>query len=147
GPLIGDNIGWGESNNLGTLYANGEYLFFSGPDMEFKKGWLPSLESLYTNNVNIGSAGTVVSRIDANGSIKFTGGINLKFGGLVNQFCDFKYSLNLAKPLKIYVDSVLYPFIKKETLFMVGGFDPHYFYWEDDVDLGIRLKKMGLKTL
>ena len=146
------DIGWGEANNLGAMDAKGDFFFFSGADIEFMEQWLEKLVNCSKNIKNLGSIGTIVNRIE-HGRNKYTGGIILRAGGIWNLFYEpEKKDNNLNNKYKhdncmfYSVDSVLYPFIKRETFLKSGGFDPDYFYWEDDVDLGLRLKKMGLNN-
>lgn len=150
--VIAPDVGWGESNNIGAANANGEFLFFSGADLQFMDQWLEKLVSCSKKLNNYGSLGTIVNRTE-NGIDKYTGGMKVKFGGLINPVLEIKEEIQpfceeyVTDNCIFYpVDCVYYPFVRRDTFLKSGGFDPEYFYWNDDVDFGLKLERMGLNN-
>jgi hypothetical protein len=143
---IGD-VGWGEANNIGVTKARGSYFFFSGPDMIFSKGWLEDITNKAKTLPFLGSIGNLLKRSYVETGEVITGGSYIKLFGIVQHGIDIdSASSNSLSLSEIVVDAVHYPLIPRDVFFKVGGFDPVYFYACDEMDIGLRINKLGLKN-
>jgi len=148
--ILAPDVGWGEANNIGAKAAKGDYLFFSGPDMDFEDDWLSYLLEKAKKIQNLGSIGAVLFREYENKGIFITGGTNLSPGYVIHKGIDLsveEYNTLRKSDKFIAVDSVHYPIIPRDIFFKVGGFDPYYFYTCDEIDIGIRIRRMGYKNI
>lgn len=148
--IIAPDVGWGEANNIGAKIAKGDYFYFSGPDMEFENGWLSETVKVASQVKNLGSIGCVLFRPYPRKGVLITGGSNLTFLYLIHRGIDLsesEYELFKKRGQLQDVDAVHYPLVPREVYFKVGGFDPEYFYSADETDLGMRIKKLGLRNV
>ncbi|MGC8558885.1 MAG: glycosyltransferase family 2 protein [Nitrososphaeria archaeon] len=144
------DVGWGEANNIGAKVAKGKFLFFSGPDMEFESGWLKCLIQNAKKVKNLGEIGTMLIRPYQGKGIYYTGGSFLRAKYIIHKGIDLPYETCFTYREKNYfveVDAVHYPLIPKDVFYLVGGFDPYYFYSADEMDLGARIKRAGFKNI
>src|SRR3989344_4450982 len=133
------NLGYSGLNNA-VKYCNGDYILFLNNDMELEKNSLnelvkaiqsdkdcvlaaPRLVNFYDKNIK--SGGTWLSRAFYSGHIRGTG---------------------KEKTMEIPYMGV--GLIRKDFVDMFGYlFDPDYFIYGEDVDLGLRIRLCGKKTL
>lgn len=144
------DVGWGESNNIGAKIAKGDYFYFSGPDMEFENGWLSEILQVASQVENLGSIGCVLFREFLNKGTFITGGTNVGFLYLTQRAISLpegKYKLFMQQNRVLDVDAVHYPLVSRYVYYKVGGFDPEYFFIADENDLGLRIKRMGLRNV
>lgn len=144
------DVGWGESNNIGTKVAKGNYFYFSGPDMEFEYGWLGEMLQVASQVENLGSIGCVLFREFLNKGEFITGGTNIGFLYLTQKAINLsrnKFELFKHHNEILDVDAVHYPLIPRDVYYKVGGFDPEYFFISDENDLGLRIKRLGLRNV
>ena len=144
------DVGWGESNNIGAKIAKGDYFYFSGPDMEFESGWLSEILQVASQVENLGSIGCVLFREFLNKGTFITGGTNVRFLYLTQKAISLpegKYKLFMQQNRVLDVDAVHYPLVPRYVYYKVGGFDPEYFFIADENDLGLRIKRMGLRNV
>lgn len=141
------DIGWGEANNIGALFAKGDFLFFCGSDMQFQENWLNNLIEAIKAIPQCGSVGPLIIKDIGNKGFIETGAVDFIFNLPIYKTSDVSAYKNIknAKNL-IEVGAVFFPLIRKDVFFELGGFDPYYFYLVDDPDFGFRLKKNGLRN-
>uniref|UniRef100_UPI004049573B glycosyltransferase family 2 protein n=1 Tax=Gelidibacter sp. TaxID=2018083 RepID=UPI004049573B len=146
------NLGFGGGNHLGFQFAKGNYLAFINNDAELVENSLLKLLTFYETDTKIGVLG--LHQINAE---------KKPFKYAYRQFTGIKYQvLGLASPTKYYsklhnhdlskpfeVDQVsgAFMFIKSSVYNEVNGFDTNMFLFYEEMDLCLRLKKKGYKTL
>ena len=139
------NHGFPYGCNLGASIASGEVLVFLNPDTEPTPGWLaPLLEAL--ERPGVGAAMPVLDLTYAPGHY-FTSGSALTYLG-------FAWSTDSGDPIPPDLEETEVPFpsgaafaIKRELFDELDGFRDEYFLYLEDVDLGWRLRLMGLKSI
>ena len=134
-----ENLGYSGINSA-IKYCKGKYILFLNNDMEIDKNCISQLVKTIKSNKNIAmvapklvnfynkklkSGGTWVSRAFYNGHIKSNGIISSK---------EIPY-LGVGLIRKDFVDMFGYLF------------DPDYFIYGEDVDLGLRIRLVGKKVL
>jgi len=158
---LNENLGFGKANNLGLEISRGKYLLFLNTDVNLDQSL--KLDELFEFlGEDPKRAGLTIKLLLPNGKIdpashrgfptplnsltyflgleKLTAsvpGLNRLFGG---------YHLSYL-PLDIIheIDSPTAAFflLKKSILAKIGGFDPDYFFYGEDLDLSYRIKKQG----
>jgi len=140
-----ENHGFAYGCNLGASLTREEIVAFLNPDTEPEPGWLPPLvEALQRNEV--GAAMPVMDLTYSPGHW-FTSGSALTYLG-------FAWSTHSGEPIPDDVSETEVPFpsgaafvIERNLFDHLGGFRDEYFLYLEDVDLGWRLRRMGLKSV
>lgn len=149
-----ENVGFGSACNQAAMESRGEYLLILNPDTEIIGVPFKDLFNLFAKDPTIGAIIPIV--FDAFGNLKYKtirtiptplmtfGYIYPQFGLSGARRID---SVNLNK-----VQEHQYPpgfcfLIKSSTFNVLSGFDEHFFLYFEDTDLGVRLRKIGLKVI
>lgn len=147
----GANLGFAAGNNAGVKAAKGEWVAILNPDIRVQSDWLlemvrpltpqsstpdPAIVSVASKMLNW--EGTAVDFADA--ALNFMGWGNQP--GLGSQQVA---RFDTAKPLLFPCGGAM--LIRRDVFLEAGGFDPNYFAYFEDVDLGWRLWLMGYKIV
>jgi GT2 family glycosyltransferase len=139
------NLGYAAGNNAGVRAAKGEWVAILNPDMRVESNWLTELiQPTLGDPLAVCVASLVLSwdgaTIDfADAAVNFMGwGCQPGFGAPRP-----RGSLR-NKPLLFANGGAM--LIKRQLFLDVGGFDPDFFAYFEDVDLGWRLRLMGHKV-
>ncbi|NCU41580.1 MAG: glycosyltransferase family 2 protein [Candidatus Moranbacteria bacterium] len=141
------NEGFARGCNKGAKRASGEILWFLNPDTEYKKGSIYSTLSLFQKKKDIGIVGARL--VDERKRVqRWIFGETLTFWTwLENKITPCK-STELKNIKEVGWVSGASFMIKKNTFFLLGGFDEKYFMYFEDMDLCLRLfNKMELRSL
>lgn len=153
-----DNIGFARANNLGASYARGEVLWLLNPDTEVGSGAVRALYDTLRCNMEIGLVGARLLNTD--GSLQ-TSCIQALPTPL-NQALDSEYLRRLMPRSHLWGIAGLKSFeqpviveavpgacimLRRSVFSNIGGFDPGYFMYGEDMDLCMRIHKMGRKIL
>ncbi|MEW6667850.1 MAG: glycosyltransferase family 2 protein [Thermodesulfobacteriota bacterium] len=129
------NHGFAEANNIGASAAAGAYLVFLNNDTAVTPGWLDPLLSVLVLHPRIGVAGSKLlfygmrERVNSAGAdLMFSG------GGYDVGFMDFDSTRYNSPALKGAVCGAAM-MVRKAEFLSLGGFDPRYFMYFEDVDL------------
>ncbi len=141
-----ENLGFGRANNLGVEHAKGNTILLINNDTIVQNYLLPAIETLHSKPEN----GVVTINMLDSKKEYITG-----VGRFPTPFRLFKISL-LKDNRKVFktgeFDDVLYNvdwvcgafmLIRKADYVKIGGFDPDYFMYVEDVDLCKRLADIG----
>lgn len=143
---LNENIGFAAGNNYGAEFAQGEFLITLNADAFPEKGWLENIHKAIQKYPDCFFASKLVMandprRLDGVGDVyHFTGQVWRKYHGY------YESSLQLSEK-EVFSPcgaAAIYP---KEAFEKVGGFDPDYFAYVEDVDLGFRLRLDGYKCI
>jgi GT2 family glycosyltransferase len=142
---LGENLGFSEGCNRGAALAGNDVIVFLNPDTEPTDGWLPPLLAALSRP-GVGATMPVMELTYAPGHW-FTSRSALNFLG-------FAWSTDSGDPLPPTIEPRTVPFpsgaafaIRRETFNRLGGFRSEYFLYLEDVDLGWRLRLIGLQSL
>lgn len=128
-----DNIGFGRAMNLGFKYAKGEHILLLNPDVKMRQDdYLEKLLETTNKYPDYGAISTKVLDDNNNDTSTYTTyefGQNLEFN---DEICWFQGSLLL---------------IRHEIFKQLGGFDDDFFMYCEDVDLCLRIKRLGLALI
>lgn len=136
------NLGAAYARNQGTVASSGDYVWFLDSDTEIiAPNTLSDMLNILKTHPTIAAVGGELIVEDNIEQIKVHK--PLCFGrGIVTFFkkdechlveCEFLSTANYL--------------VRKELLFKVGGFDPHYFYLGEDADLCMKTHKLGYKNI
>jgi len=139
------NYGFAEGNNRAAKAARHPWLAFVNNDMWFQHNWLRDFVSAVADYPAIGC---FTSRIlNWNGSaIDFIGGA-VNFEGHGFQVDHGATASPLDRERRVIAPCGGAMLIKRELFELAGGFDPLYFSFFEDTDLGWRLNLLGHEVL
>ena len=144
-----ENLGFGRGNNLGIdwalLHTDCEFLLILNNDTTI---WPDAIEQMEASMDNHPEASIVTGRIvfAENESILWYGGgeINWKRGGAIVPGIMGSANSELAMtPREVGFASGCTMLIRRKVLNIIGGFDPLFFMYEEDVDLSLRARSIG----
>lgn len=140
-----ENHGFAYGCNLGASLTRGDVIAFLNPDTEPEPGWLPPLVEAIQRS-EVGAAMPVMDLTYSPGHW-FTSGSSLTYLG-------FAWSTHSGEPIPADLTETEVPFpsgaafvIERNLFDHLGGFRDEYFLYLEDVDLGWRLRLMGLKSV
>lgn len=148
------NQGFGKANNIAVNKAKGEYVFFINSDVFIQEKYVFSQVIEDFNKTN--EAGLIGCKVlNPDGSIQSLGNYSPNMFNLFlekvlflksNFFNNLKYRDYTAKGLyKVGWVSGCFFAIRKEDYQVVGGFDEKIFLYSEDVDLCLKIKRIGKK--
>ncbi len=155
-----ENLGFGKANNVGFQAAQGTYTLILNPDTVLRSDTLQKSLDYLKTHPEVGGLG--IQGIDGSGRFLPESKRALptplvalwKISGLSALFPTSKtfakYHLgHLSKDENHEVDILVGCFMMVPTklLLEVGGFDPRYFMYGEDIDLSYELQKTGRKNI
>jgi len=146
-----ENLGFGRGNNLGIEWAlsntNCEFIFILNNDATVESGCIEQLQNEMDKRSDVGLVtGRVV--LMENPKILWYGGGDIdwkKGGGRVPGIFKSSESVQALTAREVDFASGCAMMIRRQVLNVVGGFDPAFFMYDEDVDLSIRIRKAGYK--
>jgi GT2 family glycosyltransferase/glycosyltransferase involved in cell wall biosynthesis len=141
-----ENVGFARGIQRGAAVASGKYLAFLNQDMRVDAQWLAALVSTIQSEPGVACAGSIV--------LNWTGE-KIDYAGrsqdALNLFPAESVSANSLRS-SIQDEPFLFAsggamLIRREIFQETGGFDPDYFLYHEDVDLGWRLWSRGYRVL
>lgn len=146
-----DNIGFGRSNNLGFERVTGEALLLLNPDTEVRPGAVARLLAELERLPQAGILGARQSNTD--GSLQLSSihplptPWNAAFTteGAHRRHWRRIGAWDAADPVEVEAVSGACMMMRAETFRRLGGFDPRYFMYAEDMDLCFRIQRLGLK--
>jgi GT2 family glycosyltransferase len=141
--LNSENEGFGRANNLGVKYAKGEYILLLNSDMIVNPETLDKTIEILINNSKIGALGCKLTNEDGSDqkSVYFHVG---DFEGVLKDNLFYNY-LFYKQPTKIKGIMGAFMLIPKKVFEEVGGFDPDFFMYAEELELCNRIGKAGYK--
>jgi GT2 family glycosyltransferase len=154
-----ENLGFGRANNLGFTFANGKYYLMLNPDTILQENTLSVMYEYMENHNEVGIS--ICKVLNADGS--FQGSCKRGFPTPWASFSKLFGLQALFPKSKIfgrynqtfrpiddtyYVEAVsgAFMFAQSKIINEVGGFDPDFFMYGEDLDLCYRVHKAGYKN-
>lgn len=130
----GQNIGFGKANNLAASKSNGEYLVLINPDISISnQNFLEALYSTASASKDVGI---------------FSCNIIEKNNKITGPFFSYPFNVrmeNLSGDIHSVIGALM--LIPTNVFNLVGGFDEDYFLYEEDIDLCLRIRKVGFSIM
>lgn len=140
----GENLGYAAGNNVGIELADkdSDYIAILNPDTEVDKNWLLELVQALEMNHGAGLATSKILLYDKRDSINTCGNYE--------HFAGFAFCNGLNENSSIYNKQAVTAgvsgcsFLARRTVLeKLGGFDPDFFMYHEDVDLSWRARRAG----
>jgi GT2 family glycosyltransferase len=150
------NMGFAEGNNVGARHAAGNLLVFISNDTEVPANWL---DDLVATAMSDPVAGIVLPRVISQASPEgdLVGNIDWLGNGVLVDMQAFQASRAHFRPgaREVYRRDSDFETIAAGPAFMIkrmvwdqiGGFDPKYFIYAEDIDLSWRARLVGYRTI
>jgi GT2 family glycosyltransferase len=151
-----NNIGFGRGNNHGLAYCAGRYVLFLNPDTILGEDTISTMVEYLDANSEVGLAGCKVLNADGTFQLACRRGFPTpwasfcKLFGLQGLFPKSRlfarYNLTYLSEDETYpVDALIGAFMigPRHLIESVGGFDPSYFMYGEDLDLCYRIQHLG----
>lgn len=153
------NLGFAKACNQGFRISSGSYILFLNPDTILSETCLQDCISFFQSNTDAGAVG--VRMLDEKGNFLKESKRGLptpsasfyKLFGLTAMFPGSKsiakyYQGHLPENENNPVDvlSGAFMMIKREVFEKLNGFDESFFMYGEDIDLSLRITKMGYKN-
>jgi len=144
----GENLGYAAGNNVGIDSADSDcdYIAILNPDTEVDKNWLHELVQALEMKPKAGLATSKILLYDSRDTVNTCGNYE-HFAGLA--FCNGlneNSSLYNTQTLTAGVSGC--SFLARRTILeKLGGFDPDFFMYHEDVDLSWRARRAGYDIL
>ena len=137
------NLGFSKAANIGAERAKGEYLAFLNNDMRVGKNWLSALLETARAGEGLACVGSTVLNWEGT-RVDFKGRIDDAFCLAYEPSHDPSADLSEAPPCSLTLfASGGAALIQRQAFQELGGFDPDFFLYQEDVDLGWRLWLRG----
>ncbi len=137
------NAGFGRGNNLGVSHANGKYILFLNSDILLEEDTVKVCLNYMENNPKIGVLGCKLLNEDGSLQKSVYHYVGDYMGVLRNNLLvDFIFK---PKALKIKAVMGSFMLIPKNIFNEVGGFDPDFFMYAEELDLCRRIEQKGHK--
>lgn len=149
----GGNIGFGRANNLALSNASGRAYCLLNSDAEVLPGALSLSLAALASDPKIGLIGGQLLWPD--GRLQTSYGNDPTLSGVFREQT-FLGALGGATPVAPPVSGAVrdvdqicgaFMLIRPEAWRELGGFDPHYFMYNEDVDLNFRLRRAGWRVV
>lgn len=147
-----ENIGYGRCCNLGARAARGDLLLILNPDTELKPGAVAAMMSALSAQSRIGLVGARL--IDPDGAFQTSSTHPLP--GIFNTVLDCAFIRRLAwrvsgrsrrrSPFMVNAVSGACLMIRTSLFKKIGGFNPRFFMYGEDVDLCQRVRTTGYEV-
>ena len=156
----GRNLGFGRSINLAMKYVDTPLVLLQNPDTIINMNILDIMIKKLTSDEKLAAVSVMAKTPEGKEVLarRFTkaydivGGrrsplLKLKLFKKIGERYRYMDKLNEEKPF--YVDAFTGTFVllKKDAFFKVGGFDPGYFLFMEDVDLSRKLRLSGYEIM
>jgi GT2 family glycosyltransferase len=141
------NLGYAGGCNLGAKFARGSYLIFVNNDMQFSGNWLEEMMRTALLDEYSGVITCKVMTSPEEKKIQHVGSTCDMFGyplGYGYGEID-RGQYDMQKTVFFAMGDVI--MIKRNLFLKIGGFDPKFFLYSEDVDLGWRTWLCGYKVL
>lgn len=139
------NLGFAGGNNVGIRHAvaeGAEYIWLLNPDTLPEAQALTAMVELAEQDTQIGAVGSVLYEMDRPGQVQaWGGGEAVLRWGLIRLLT----SPNQFRRLNFISEASL--LLRRAALRRVGLLDEGFFMYGEDVDMGLRIRKNGLKLV
>ncbi|MDQ8202514.1 glycosyltransferase [Pelagicoccus sp. SDUM812003] len=140
------NQGFAHSNNVGAMHASGELLFLVNNDLVFQAGWLEPMLEAFSRHKKVGMVGNV-QRSVATGEIDHAGTFVSPKGTISHRREENRGFFRVPAYSRSPIVTGACCAIPRDLYLRLGGFDEAFVNGGEDVDLCLRLAKLGYKVL
>ncbi len=141
-----ENLGFAEGNNRGIAASRGEFVALINNDAAASPDWIKSLVESAMAEPRAGAVASVI--IDGNTPAVFDSlGMGAALDGMARQVAKGTLVGGASYPAEVLMASGCACLYRRAALDEVGLFDPDFFAYCEDSDLGLRLQMAGWRCL
>jgi GT2 family glycosyltransferase len=145
-----DNLGFGRCNNLGFQSVVCETLLLLNPDTELQPGAVDALAAALDSQPHAGITGALLLNVDGSSQLASVHHLPTAWNAAID--CDWLRKRwwrkhlggNEGRPIKVEAVSGACMLMKSSTFRDIGGFDPRFFMYAEDMDLCFRVHHRGM---
>lgn len=142
------NLGFGQGNALGLRHATQPHILLLNPDTEVTPGALRALLEALEAAAPPAVVQPLILFAGERGTINSAGIAAFFDGGFVDMLCDApRASLAATGPTPIAAATGAAVLMRRADIDRLGFFDPDFFLYVEDVDLGLRWRRAGAQIL
>jgi GT2 family glycosyltransferase len=139
--VLDRNVGFADGNDVAAEQASGEWLGFLNNDMWVERGWLRDLVSALDDHPRATCLASRIKNWDGSALDFVGGGVNYQGHGFQVDHGKRSSPRDVERRVLFACGGAM--LIRRDAFTEVGGFDPDYFAYFEDVDLGWRLNLLG----
>lgn len=156
---VGENLGFAQAVNFGASHATGEYLLLTNPDARLHAGAVDALVTLARERPEHGLYGGRAVDLDGtSGSVSclgtptlwsmfcFATGLSTAFRGSPI-FDPESLGWDRKSEREVPAISGCLLFTTRQLWKVLGGFDPNFFMYGEDIDLALRARTLGFRPV
>jgi GT2 family glycosyltransferase/LmbE family N-acetylglucosaminyl deacetylase len=149
---MGANLGFGEANRRGALGARGDLLVLLNSDTVVEEGWLGPLLAPLCEGSEVAASCSTLRLLATPELLNGLGGGMSRLAYAFDHGFRFPYEEWAPQSGEPRRRDVLFPTaaamaMRRNEFLDVGGFDPAFFMYHEDVDLGWRLWLLGRRVV
>jgi len=154
-----ENLGFGQANNVAARMASNQMLLFLNPDTELVDHAISGIYNTLNEQKEIGMAGCVL--LNSDGTIQDSS--VLAYPTILNQILDSRILRNVFPSWSLWKNNVLFSddqglpevealsgaflMVRKDIFNEIGGFDPAFFMYAEDLDISLKIRQAGYKVV
>ncbi len=145
----GGNLGYSAASNLGARESSAEYVIFMNPDTRPSATALEALVDYLEANPTVGCCGPAGIKTAGGGAQPTAARVAAHAVGLHRRLplAGVYYQDVGGRRVDVGWVSGSCLATRSKTFAAVGGFDPRYFIYQSDFDLGLRIAQRGLRQV
>lgn len=149
--VAAENLGFGRGNNIGIRWALShgayEFIYLLNNDAVIQANTIKNMEKAMSTSAEIGILASRIAYLEQPSVLWYGGGeVDWRRGSVVTPGINGDVNSEMAMTERdvTFVTGCSF-FIRRTVLEMIGGFDPRYFLYEEDVELCMRAKEKGVR--
>jgi len=143
---LGANTGFAVANNLAADASWAQFLVLLNPDAVAEPAWLETLIATAQSAPDIASVGSLQRRLDDPHILDGVGDV-WHVAGLAWRAGEGRPSATAPGDGEIFGPCGAAALYRREAFLAVGGFDARFFCYCEDVDLALRLRAAGYRSV
>lgn len=142
----GVNMGYAMGNNVGIVFARGDYVVFLNNDTIVEPDWLTELVNVMESDVSIGAAQSKLLLMDSPTQLDSAGNF-LDFSGTTYERGKYEEDVGKYEVGEIFACKGASMIVRHQVLDRLGVFDPDYFFYYEETDLCWRFRLAGYRIV
>ena len=145
------NYGYAEGNNIGFRQTGGEFAVFLNQDTVVRRSWLRELaEALRSSGAVAGHANIIQPWYPEFAGIEERAGVGAAYTSEVNRlgYVHYRRLPSSDEPLDTLFLHGVCIIVRRDLIDELGYvFDPDFFAYAEDLDLGLRVRALGYRSV
>lgn len=138
----GENLGFAAGNNLAAVQARADWIVTLNPDAFAKPDWLKALHRAINRNPFVTMLGSMQITADEPDTFDGTGD-ELSIFGVAYRAGYGKPVRTITEDFPVFGPCAAAAAYRRDDFEAVGGFDERFFCYHEDVDLALKMRRMG----